>query len=128
MKGWKTRTFTEKVCLHHREMGRAQRTVVTSRFKLGSKDYAVGNHPLWELFRVARQMSAPPLGIGGLALGAGYFWSLLRRVERPVSRNLIDFHRGEQMQRLKNFLTAGSVSRKILKGSVERQPGPRVAE
>jgi poly-beta-1,6-N-acetyl-D-glucosamine synthase len=108
MKGWKTRTFTEKVCLHHREIGTAQRSVLTSRFKLGIKDYAVGNHPLWELFRTAHQMTLPPLAFGGLALGTGYFWALLRRVERPVSRDLIDFHRREQMQRLKKFLTGGS--------------------
>ena len=25
MKGWKTRTFTDKVCMHHRKMGTAQR-------------------------------------------------------------------------------------------------------
>jgi len=29
MKGWKTRTFTEKVCLHHRETGTAQRGVLS---------------------------------------------------------------------------------------------------
>ena len=28
MKGWKTRTFTEKVCLHHRAMGTAQHGVL----------------------------------------------------------------------------------------------------
>ena len=129
MKGWKTRTFTEKVCLHHREMGTAQRSVLTSRFKLGIKDYAVGNHPLWELFRTARQMTVPPLGVGGLALGTGYFWALLRRVERPVSRDLIDFHRQEQMQRLKKLFTVGSApSTETLKRSVEPAVGPRTAE
>jgi len=128
-KGWKTRTFTEKVCLHHRKMGTAQRSVSTSRFKLGIKDYAVGNHPLWELFRTAYQMTMPPLGFGGLALGMGYFWALIRRVERPVSRDLIDFHRREQMRRLKKFLTVGSPSSaETLQRSIEPQVGPRETE
>src|SRR3569833_84706 len=35
MKGWKTRTWTEKVCIHHREIGTAQRSVFQSRFKYG---------------------------------------------------------------------------------------------
>jgi poly-beta-1,6-N-acetyl-D-glucosamine synthase len=109
MKGWKTRTFTEKVCLHHREMGTAQRSVLTSKFKLGVKDYSVGNHPLWELFRTVHQMRMQPLGLGGLALGAGYFWALLRRFERPVSRELINFHRREQLQRLIKFFDRDSV-------------------
>jgi poly-beta-1,6-N-acetyl-D-glucosamine synthase len=128
MKGWKTRTFTEKVCLHHREMGTAQRGFLTSRFKLGIKDYAVGNHPLWELFRTARQMSVPPLVFGGLALGAGYFWALIRRLERPVSQDLVDFHRREQMQRLGRFFTLGGSRSAALKGSVASQVGPPAAE
>jgi len=107
MKGWKTRTFTEKVCLHHREMGTAQRGLLTSRFKLGIKDYTVGNHPLWELFRTARQMAVPPMVIGGLALGAGYFWALIRRTKRPVSQDLVDFHREEQIRRLGKFFALG---------------------
>jgi hypothetical protein len=101
MKGWKTRTFTEKTCLHHREMGTAQSGLVHARFKFGAKDYAIGNHPLWEAFRSTYQMTKRPFLLGGLALGAGYFWAWVRRVPRPVSAELLAFHRREQMQRLK---------------------------
>ena len=59
MKGWSTRTFTEKVCRHHRQMGTAGGGVLAARFRTGVKDYALGNHPLWEMFRVARQMGQP---------------------------------------------------------------------
>lgn len=105
MKGWKTRTFTEKVCLHHREMGTAQRGVVHARFKFGGKDYAIGNHPAWELFRAAYQMTRKPYLVGGMALAAGYFWAAVSRAERPVSPELMAFHRHEQMQRLKRVFT-----------------------
>jgi biofilm PGA synthesis N-glycosyltransferase PgaC len=115
MKGWRTRTFTERICLHHRTMGTAQQGVLRSRFKLGVKDHAVGNHPLWELFRAGRQMTIRPLFFGGIALGTGYLWSLLRCFERPVSRDLIDFHRREQMQRLKSFFTDNILSTKTLR-------------
>jgi hypothetical protein len=129
MKGWKTRTFTEKVCHHYREMGTAQRSVLTSRFKLGIKDYVVGNHPLWELFRMGYQMTNPPRCFGGLALGMGYAWAFLRRVERPVSRELISFHRREQIQRLKKFLRIGnSSSPDTLAPPVDSQLGSRAAE
>jgi poly-beta-1,6-N-acetyl-D-glucosamine synthase len=121
MKGWKTRTFTEKHCLHHREMGTAERSVLTSRFKLGVKDYCVGNHPLWELARTAYQATKPPLAIGGLALGTGYFWALLRREHRPVSQALIDFHRREQMRRLKTFFMGNCIS-----SGAAPQPSPDV--
>lgn len=100
MKGWKTRTFTEKVCLHHREMGTAQCSPVQTKFKYGTKDYAIGNHPVWELFRSAYQMTRRPFVVGGLALAAGYIWASLRREDRPVSREFVAFHRQEQMHRL----------------------------
>lgn len=107
MKGWQTRTFTEKNCIHHRAVGTAERGRIASKFKVGVKDYAIGNHPLWELFRVGRQMMIPPRLVGGLALGAGYASALLRRSERPVPRELIEFHRREQMRRLRSFLQRG---------------------
>ena len=105
MKGWKTRTFTERSCLHHRRMGTAGRSLLKSRFKLGMKDYSIGNHPMWELFRAAHQMTLSPMVTGGLALAAGYLWGIVRQVPRPVSRDLISFHRREQMQRLGRFIT-----------------------
>jgi len=104
MKGWKTRTFTDKTCFHHRAMGTAQQGRVAAKFKDGAKDYAIGNHPFWELLRSAYQITKRPLVIGGVALGAGYLWSTIRRVQRPVSTELIRFHRGEQMDRLRKRL------------------------
>jgi biofilm PGA synthesis N-glycosyltransferase PgaC len=89
MNGWKTRTFTDKVCLHHREMGTAQHGIFRTKFLSGAKDYSVGNHPIWELFRTIRQMTKRPLFLGGLMLATGYAWSFIRRAERPVSRELV---------------------------------------
>ena len=100
MMGWKTRTFTEKMSLHHREMGTAQHGLWRARFQNGVKDYAFGNHPLWELARVAYQMTQPPRLIGGVLLITGYVWEQIRRADRPVSREFVAFVRREQIQRL----------------------------
>ena len=110
MKGWRTRTFTESVCLHHRTMGTAQSGGLRARFKYGAKDYAVGNHPLWELFRTIYQIRQRPYVIGAIALACGYSWSMLRHVKRPVSNDLVAFTRHEQMQRLSRYLDGGSSS------------------
>lgn len=104
MRGWKTRTFPEKVYVHHRLMGTALNGVLTARFRDGVKDYALGSHPIWELFRAIYQMTRTPFVVGGLFLLTGYAWSFVRRVERPVSRELVGFHRREQMKRLNDFL------------------------
>ena len=47
MRGWQTRTFLEKTCLHHRKMGTASRSRLMARFWHGQEDYYVGGHPLW---------------------------------------------------------------------------------
>ena len=112
MKGWRTRTFTDKVCLHHRQMGTAQDSVVMARFRNGRKDYVIGNHPVWEVCRATYQMTKKPVVIGGLMLAFGYVWALIRRVERPVTPELVAFYRREQMQRLKKFFIANKVATK----------------
>lgn len=103
MKGWKTRTFTEKICMHHRAMGTAQDGRIKAKFKFGAKDYNIGNHPLWEVFRCAYQMTRRPFVVGGLAVAAGYFSTWVKRKKRPVSAEFVAFHRREQMDRLARF-------------------------
>ena len=103
MKGWKTRTFLEKVCRHLRPMGTAAAGTYTALYRLGRKDYALGGHPLWEVCRATFQMTRKPYAVGGLALLAGYVSALVARMERPVSTELVRFHRAEQMRRLRRI-------------------------
>jgi glycosyltransferase involved in cell wall biosynthesis len=105
MKGWKTRTFTDMVCLHHRKIGTAQHGSVAAQFKSGIKDYMFGNHPIWEAFRLAYQMTRKPWVVRGLTMSAGFLWAAIRRTERPVPRELVVFYRREQMRRLSRLLT-----------------------
>jgi glycosyltransferase involved in cell wall biosynthesis len=105
MKGWKTRTFTEKMGLHHRGFGTAEHGVLMSKFKYGVKDYATGNNVIWELFRTVYQMTQRPYVIGALALASGYVWSLMRRPARPITPEMVAFIRREQMRRLKALLS-----------------------
>lgn len=100
MKGWKTRTFVERVCYHHRPMGTASAGRMQSQFRLGRQDYYLGGHPLWAVFRACYQMARKPYVVGGMWLLAGYCWAWVTRVRRPVSSDLIRFHQREQMTRL----------------------------
>jgi glycosyltransferase involved in cell wall biosynthesis len=104
MKGWRTRSFREKSFFHHRHLGTAERSILSSLFSYGEKDYYLGGHPLWELFRVAYRLTQRPYLRGGIALGLGYAWAMLRRMKRPVSRELMKFHRKEQLSKLKLIL------------------------
>jgi glycosyltransferase involved in cell wall biosynthesis len=100
MRGWKTRTFTEKVCLHHRKIGTGNNNTLMVRFHYGAKAYYVGGHPLWEALRGLFQMKDKPVIFGGLFFQAGYLWAFFRRKPRVVSPELMAFHREEQMARL----------------------------
>lgn len=102
MLGWKTRSFREKWFFHHRSLGTAERSKLKSSFSYGEKDYYLGNHPLWEMFRVAYRMSRHP--VDGVAVGFGYVWAAVRRINRPVSNRLMRFHRAEQMRKLRAIL------------------------
>jgi glycosyltransferase involved in cell wall biosynthesis len=108
MKGWKTRSFREKSFFHHRHLGTAERSVFAAAFSYGEKDYYLGGHPVWELFRVGFRMVKPPYFIEGFALGLGYGWATLRRLQRPISKELMAFHRREQMRKL------GAILRSVL--------------
>ncbi len=113
MMGWRTQSFREKSFFHHRTLGTAERGRFASSFSYGEKDYYLGGHPVWELFRVAYRMTKRPYLLDGLALGSGYLWAFLRRVKRPVSDELMRFHRKEQMQKLRAILRSLVTFRRI---------------
>jgi len=74
-------------------------------FSYGEKDYYLGGSPVWQLFRVAYRMTKKPVVIEGLALLSGYSWAALRRVKRPITPELMRFHRHEQMKKLRAILS-----------------------
>ena len=84
MKGWTTRTFTDHVLEHHRPMGTGSGTLVRARYRLGVKDYNLGNSPVWELFRCGYQMKTPPRVIGALAVLAGYVLAWQGHIQTAV--------------------------------------------
>ena len=103
MKGWQTRTFPEKFCVHNREMGTAMQSGMMVAFRTGYNDYLMGGHPAWQLFRSVYQMRSRPFIVYGCVLLTGYLWAMAIRAQRPVSRELAAFRRKEQMRRLRVF-------------------------
>jgi glycosyltransferase involved in cell wall biosynthesis len=109
MMGWQTRSFREKWFFHHRKLGTAERGRLKSSFSYGEKDYYLGGHPVWEALRVAFRMTRKPYLIDGAALGSGFLWAFVSRQKRAVSKELMKFHRKEQMRKLKTIF--GSMMR-----------------
>jgi len=105
MKGWKTRTFTDKFCEHHRKMGTEMNNGLMVAFRGGYHDYLMGVSLIWQFFRSIYSMLNRPFSVGGCVLFAGYFWALITRPKRPVSKDFIYFRRREQMRRLKELFS-----------------------
>jgi biofilm PGA synthesis N-glycosyltransferase PgaC len=104
MRGWRTQTFLECHCYHHRTMGTADRGVLRARFHHGRKDYLVGGHPIWQLLRGAFQMTKPPRILGGACLIAGYVSAWAAGKPSAVPAELRAFHRREQLDRLRGLM------------------------
>jgi biofilm PGA synthesis N-glycosyltransferase PgaC len=108
MKGWETRSFPERVCFHHRSMGSAKDSRARISYRLGQKDFMLGRHPLWQIFRSFYQMLRPPYVLGGLMLFCGYFGLAMRGTRRVIAPEVVAFQRREQMARLKKFFVRRS--------------------
>lgn len=104
MNGWQTRTFPERVCVHHRTMNTAMNKGLKLKFKWGQSDYRLGGHPVWQLFRCIYQMRNRPYVVGGLVCLMGYYVALITGQPRSVSPEFTEFRGKEQMRRLKEFL------------------------
>lgn len=100
-RGWETRTFLDKSFMHHRSQGGALHNGLHERLHVGRKDYLIGNHPLWEIFRSVYQMTRKPYFIGGILVLAAYFWNAIRCAERSIPKDLMAIRRREQLERLK---------------------------
>ena len=103
-KGWETRTFLEQRFLHHRVQGGALHDGLRGRLYAGRKDYLLGNHPLWEMFRSVYQMARKPYIIGGLAVLASFLWNMLLCVKKTIPAELMAIRRNDQMTRLKRIV------------------------
>lgn len=104
MQGWQTRTFPEKVFMHHRTMGTGTHSALMAHYKTGRLNYVLGSHPLWEAARAIYQMTKRPYLLRGLLCFAGYCRELLKRTDKDVPAEYVAFVRREQMKRLKKFL------------------------
>lgn len=104
MKGWQTRTFTERVCHHHKKSQSARHASLSAVFKSGYHDYLMGSHPIWQFFRSGYQMSKEPYVVGGGLLLMGFYWAILTRAQRSVSKDFAKFRGREQMRRLRELL------------------------
>jgi poly-beta-1,6-N-acetyl-D-glucosamine synthase len=100
MHGFKTRTFEDIEVDHLKPRNAAEGRVCRRLWQFGKRDYARGNHPVFELVRCGYRCLSTPFIIGGIVHFSGFVWCYLGRKERLLSTELIQFIRREQLARL----------------------------
>jgi biofilm PGA synthesis N-glycosyltransferase PgaC len=122
-KGWQTKRYDERYCWHHRNVGSGDHGGVFARMlNRGKKDYLLGSHPVFEVFRSVNQMRTKPYLAGGCLMLLGYFRAMMMRMERSMPAELMAIRQRDQLQRLKQTLFGGRPRR-----TSEEETAPVVA-
>jgi len=103
MKGWRVEAFPELKVFHHKPTGDGA-GLLRYRYQQGLMDFSLGSYPFFVMFRCFRRLSARPYVLGALARLVGFVWASCRREERLVQKELVDFLRAEEKERLRHWL------------------------
>jgi glycosyltransferase involved in cell wall biosynthesis len=104
MLGYETRLFTDLVIDHLKPRNVYEGHVLRRIWQLGVRDYALGSHPLFEVFKCMSRVAEQPIIIGAVSWLAGYFSAALEKKERYVPDNLLRYYKEEQFKRLRQIL------------------------
>jgi len=104
MKGWKVRCFLDSRYHHHRILGTADKSQFRASMDYGERAYYLGGSPIWHVFRVLYRIPRKPVFLGSACLLLGYCSAWIRGIERPVKADMIQFHRSEQLRKLRSII------------------------
>jgi glycosyltransferase involved in cell wall biosynthesis len=100
MRGRKVWSIPGLKAFHHRPNGAAG-NMTWYFYRQGMADYALGTHPLFEMFKIARRVRSKPYVLGSAAEFAGFVHAYFKREKRVVPPDFIAFLRKEQLARLR---------------------------
>lgn len=100
MKNWETRCIPEIQAHHQRRTG-SYYGLVRGCFETGRFAFSMRYFPPFMLARSAHRMMTKPVAIGGLSMLAGYFFAMLSMKPTFQEREVIQFLRNKQKERLK---------------------------
>lgn len=99
MLGWQTRSFENLPVIQLKPTGSADGTW-RNWFKNGRANYVTGYHPLFMLSKCLKRLFSPPVVVGAVGLLCGFVSGYLRRAPQVADRELIQYLRQQQLNRL----------------------------
>lgn len=102
MHGWQTWSFRDIQVIHHRPVGTGDgHSLLRARFQLGFRDYCLGTHPAFMMFKCAKRcVWERPYFVSGLLRLAGFSYGYLRRESHQLPTEAVRYLRREQLSRL----------------------------
>ena len=102
--GWDVKTFSDVIFYHYRRTGTAEDNILKARYNSGIKEYLIGYHPLFEIFRIFSKIHIKPYLVGSLAWFYGFILANIKNIKRPVPADFVKKLRKEQINRIKASL------------------------
>jgi len=99
--GWQVKSFKDLKVFHFRRTGRAKTGGIRSSFNTGVRDYHIGYHPFFQIFKVMKKSLNSPYILGSIAAMCGYCYAYFAKQQRQVSKDFVKYLRKENMRRFK---------------------------
>lgn len=112
MYGWKTRTFEDICCYHHRMMGTKYTSIRMANYKEGFRDSKLGMHTLYALAKILYRLKRKPYFTGSFFWMIGYLLGSITGKEKLISKRFRLFLHKEQLKYLKSmFINKSALKR-----------------
>ena len=100
MKGWEVHAFREIPVRHHKPGNLSPEGMLGIAFRQGKMAYNIGSDPMFELLKCIKRLKVRPYLLFGLKRLAGFASAYLKREDRGVNSEFVQFIRKEQRSRL----------------------------
>lgn len=100
MHGFKTCTFQDIEVDHLKPRNVAEGNVIRRNWQLGLREYALGNHPVFEVVKCTFRVIDRPFFVGAASRFAGFATGYVTRRQRFLPAPLIQYLRAEQKARI----------------------------
>ena len=110
MNGFKTQTFADIEVDHLKPRNISEGNLARRFRQLGIREYALGNHPLFEIVKCTYRCFEYPFFFGAFMRFVGYFGCCVTGRKRLLSKDIVQYIRQEQLGRILPFMRRRAVS------------------
>jgi glycosyltransferase involved in cell wall biosynthesis len=104
--GWEVRSYPEYPVFHHKP-GHEKRGIWKERIREGKMDYAIGNHPFFELMKFFRRIPEYPVFMGAVVRMLGYLKALVTKEEKIPPKEMLKRIQTDQWNLLRKAIQKG---------------------